>query len=777
MKIKEFSINRYGPLAAIPRVKLDDFNLFFGKNEDGKTLTIDALVKMLLGRDIKGFKDIDRVEENPTGFVILENEKKEFKVPEQGNLTSITDLSSSESRNIFIIRNSDLSIEGESELYIDVTDRLTGLRTKEISNIKKNLKKLGKLTRPDSDAQLSDTVEFDKIKSRANRSRKLIESIDGLQKEMVDGSFDELEETAAKLRAVKEKISLQLGTLEDARKRKKYESGKKALEALHASIDELEKLEKFNEGARQEWRYRERDVGAFVEEKNSHLKALKEYNKEDKKIETELGGKKRDFKTLEERKKQLDSKVRSELGNWEARSADLRKMEEESKFFIGVGKISVVLLFLVFVGYIFHPSTLIGIFGVIFLLLSGYSGYVQLQVSKERGWVGGWIKRAKLSLSELDLDADTIEGIYSNIQRFGEEYSRRNDELQELRRKNENLESKINEIRDDKVPKLKKKIREAEQVVNSLKEDSNTRTLDEYSKKLKIKEEHKTIIGEQSSILKNDFGNQGEGMAKSISFWGEKIKELEEYKNRAKDVEFEEKTINDLENTENQLDEEISEINEKMVNLQGVIEEIGRNINEILPLAGEYLHCKTSRDLEEIKKILNNFIKKVEDNTDATLRVMEIFEEIEAEEKTKVSELFGKESPISKYFEETTGGLYKEVTFNQDQGKIEVLRSMDGKVLEAEKLSGGAFDQLYLSIRLALGEKLLKDNKGFFILDDPFIKADSERVKKQIEVLRKISEAGWQVIYFSAKDEIKNALDGDIKAGKVNYVEVQGLAL
>ena len=211
-----------------------------------------------------------------------------------------------------------------------------------------------------------------------------------------------------------------------------------------------------------------------------------------------------------------------------------------------------------------------------------------------------------------------------------------------------------------------------------------------------------------------------------------------------------------------------------MKSIQKEMEEVERKANEILRLEKEYLYCKTLVDLEAIKEKLQRFINENERNKDDVLELIEIFEEIEAEEKEKVSELFGKESPISRYFNEITDGLYEEVTFNQETGKIEVKRK-DGVILEAEKLSGGAYDQLYLSIRLALGEKLLKDKKGFFIMDDPFIKADPDRLQRQIEMLRKISELGWQIIYFSAKGEIKEALKEDIKNGNINYVEIQGI--
>ncbi|GAG87719.1 unnamed protein product, partial [marine sediment metagenome] len=148
------------------------------------TLTIDALVKMLLRKNIRDFIHINRVEENPEGYVIIENEEKEeVKLPEKGDLTKLTDLTSSECRNIFIIRNSDLSIAAESEFYTNVTDRLTGLKTRQILSIKKKLQELGKLTRTDSTASLSNKKEFGKIKSRLDRAAGLVEGINTLEDE------------------------------------------------------------------------------------------------------------------------------------------------------------------------------------------------------------------------------------------------------------------------------------------------------------------------------------------------------------------------------------------------------------------------------------------------------------------------------------------------------------------------------------------------------------------------------------------------------------------
>lgn len=173
---------RYGPLPNADKILLHNFNLFWGKNEDGKTLTIDALIKLLLGRNVRDFERIDRVDENPEGYVIIEDDRgEEFKLPEKGNLTKIANLTPSECRNIFIIRNSDLSIAQESEFYTDVTDRLTGLRTEEISKIKEILREIGKIT---PTGKFKDTKNENFLKTRIKNAKRLIEKIENLSKEI-----------------------------------------------------------------------------------------------------------------------------------------------------------------------------------------------------------------------------------------------------------------------------------------------------------------------------------------------------------------------------------------------------------------------------------------------------------------------------------------------------------------------------------------------------------------------------------------------------------------
>lgn len=130
------------------------------------------------------------------------------------------------------------------------------------------------------------------------------------------------------------------------------------------------------------------------------------------------------------------------------------------------------------------------------------------------------------------------------------------------------------------------------------------------------------------------------------------------------------------------------------------------------------------------------------------------------------------ENGVSLYFKEITNNAYNKVTLDDSSGKIFV-EQKNGEKLEAEKLSAATYDQLYLSVRLALGEKLLKDDHAFFIMDDPFIKSDINRLRRQLEILHRISDLGWQIIYFSAKDEVKNLLKEIIKEDSYNFIETK----
>jgi len=131
-----------------------------------------------------------------------------------------------------------------------------------------------------------------------------------------------------------------------------------------------------------------------------------------------------------------------------------------------------------------------------------------------------------------------------------------------------------------------------------------------------------------------------------------------------------------------------------------------------------------------------------------------------------VRELFGAGDVASAALAEITAGAYTEVAYGVEEGGLTVRRS-DGEAFRAYQLSSGTYDQLYLATRLSLARRFLGDERGFFLLDDPFLTSDSKRLARQLEILLRLAREGWQIVYFSVKEEVRRALGGAINDGEV----------
>ena len=771
MRIKEFFVKRYGPLQEISYTLSHPFTLFVGKNEDGKTLTIDALVKLLLGRNVRDFgRILDRVEESPEGYCVIEGDDGgEIKLPEKGDLTKITAVTASECRNIFIIRDSDLSIARETEFYTTVTNRLTGLRTEEILETKEALREIGKIT---PGGMLRD-IKDENLKTRIEGAQDLVGSIEDLAHEMKEVQFDELEEGVVRNQEEIERIRHEIEHLGDARKRDKYAKGKEALDKLKTALGGKGELTVYNEGDAQLWRDCERDIQYHRDEKEALADKLKGNEEALKAIDKALSEKSRAFRIFEDRKKGLDA-VKTELNLYEIKRGECIQGEQKATAYLRMGIIAALLLGISLVGLIFRPSLPFYIAAPLFFVATFVLLIPQFQHIRDRAWLAGAFERITVALAKFKLSAESAEKIHALIQEFDEEYRTRGDEVQEITRKKENLEQGIAELRNRTIPDEEKKIKDAQGRIDDIRRKSGVESWQAYQQGLKSRQHHEKSVDEERGILRNLLGAKGETVEDAITFWQQELKALEQYRARSHGIQYDEGVVAQLKEAKDTSEASLVALHDSMTVFRKRLEEIEREANKILQLETDYLHCTTSVDLEAVRGKLHEFISGNEGTRDTVLKVMAIFEEIEAEEREKVAELFGTESPVSNYFGEITDGLYDAVLFNQERGCIEVRRK-DGRILEAEKLSGGAYDQLYLAIRLALGERILQGTKGFFVMDDPFVKADSTRLKKQIEVLMRISQLGWQVLYFSAKGEMKDALKSHIKRGAVNYVEIKGI--
>jgi len=780
MKIREFSIRRYGPLPDTGRVQLSGFSLIYGKNDDGKTLTIDAIVRLSLKAGRVIFSNIDRVDHEPDGYLIVEYGGKEIKVPEKGYLADIAKLTPQDLRNVFIIRDSDLSIPSENEIdfYKDVTDRLTGLRSGEISRIRQSLKEMGKLTRADSSAQLADSKDFDYVGSRIKRARGLIDEIDQLEKELRREGFDELEKGIFTAKAGLNQCEQELKNLEDARKRGNYEEGSKALAALDSAIKQLTALQSYSDNDEQIWSGAETKIRTYKEDVESQLVSeLDEKIKEHKDEKDKLSQKKPEFDVLKSIKAEIDRQIEPEKLLYEIKSGELASYKTMSRFSVAAVIVAILLLSISAVGIVLRPAPPFYILSAVSFIGLIVSAIFSLFPVQKKAWLAGLFARIKMRASRLNLAGETFDEIVGNIQKFNATYQKRETEIQQLSSNVMTLETQIRDLREKDLPDVRGKIREAENEIDSVKKKVDVETLQGYRERLKSKVTCEKSVAERIGILNTLFGSRGKLPEENLPFWRSEISALEQFKDIAKDVTYSEQAFTGLNGRITELRQQVEQLRGKMSDYSKQLDTIEREANEILLLEDDYIYCNTSQDLKAIQDKLEGFVHRVEETRDNTLAVMKIFEGVEQEEAEKISELFGKDSPVSRYFSEITDGIYQEVELVPDDSNRRRIRVKfgNGNVLYADQLLGGAYDQLYLSVRLALGEKLLKGDTGFFIMDDPLVKASQDRLQRQLDILRRVFRVGWQIIYFTAKNEVVDGLKHDIDTGKVSYLELQSI--
>jgi len=774
MKIKEFSILHYGPLADTGRVQLKNFNLFWGKNEEGKSLTIDALVKLLFGRNTKEFEKINRVEELPEGYIIINNEEKNIKIPENGYLPEIIDLSSGECSNIFIVRDSNLAPflnkSTEGDFYLSIIDHLTGLRSGEIEKIKKEILDIGGIT----PTFLFKDTKDERIKSRFEDATALLKEIEKFQTKVKSEDLDKLEKNTVfyteQLRIIEEKLS----NIVDAQKREKYEICNKAFNLLKESLQKIKALENYNKDDYQSWRDCEKEI---IESE----KRLADFNSELKNKETELENvntKYRDLcnyiEILEKRKVHIDE-IKNDIKEFQEKSIKLKSNETRDKFFAPASLISSLVLLASLLGMVINPLPLFEQLFFVSIPITIVFAYFHFSFLSKKARLASDLEKIYFTSSSYGLDSKEISNLVSKIQEFDKDFENANSEKIRLSANADNLKDDINELYFQKIPDEERVLQKSKNKIEEIKQKTGETTIEGYELKLELLQSLEKEISEQSKILKSHFDYGDISLDDNLYVWEEEIINIEVYKDKALDTKYNVIDENSYKQQKTEIVNQQKEIGTKIEEFKKYLKDIERKANSILQL-DEPIICDSSSDLLQIQNQLQRFIETLTNFRQNAIDSITIFNEIAKEEQTKISELFGKESLVSSYFSEITEGNYKEVDFNQRESKIFVIRK-DGHSLSADKLSGGAYDQLYFAIRCALGEKLLKGNKGFFILDDPFVKADPDRIKRQLLMLKTLTQKGWQIIYISSNGEIKDALKVEIETQEINYLEMPGLSL
>lgn len=771
MKLNEFSLTHYGPLPEKGRIILDQFNLFFGNNESGKTLTIDAIVKLLFGSDIRYLQGINRVDEKPEGYLIIKDDNnKELKFKGHEDFQKICDISPSEFSNLFIIRDSDLDISNETDFYTKITDRLLGLRTDDLKKIEKNLQDIGKIT----STGIFRNIKDEKIKDRLDDSEKISKEIIELNETVVNENFSTIEMDLIQIKEDIAKISQELDNLEIARKRDRFKRGNQALESLKTYKTKFEEIKDFNNQESQAWRENETIIFTNKRKKEQINSKISEKKETIKNLKSEIGNMEYDIVSPRNINEQLQDDINPELKDYEKRIGELANQIGKDKFILLTLKITTILLFVsIFLDLIF-PIVWSYAITFLFALVAVVAFFFKILLIHKRAYTNGIFERIKYKLSKYELSAETSQEILANINKFKVEYEKNETRISNLKKEKEKAEEKIDELRTEEIPAIDMNILNAQNVIDNIKTKSGAADLQDYIENVDLKNNYEKDISNQLSILE-DFGAFDKNEEKSINNWENEIKKIESFQDKAIGILYSEDKVRDLKDKKESLEKQYEELDQRLKDFQEKLRDIERRTTSVLQMSEESVICTSSNDLININCQIWDFIEEYNQTREDILEVIKIFKLIEIEGKERASEILNKESLTSEYFKTITDEAYQNVIFDVDSGRVKVTRK-EGVILEIDQLSGGTYDQINLAIRLALGEKILKDKVGFLIMDDPFIKSDQKRLQNQINLLKKIAQIGWQIIYFSCKSEIPIVLAEDISNGSVNYIQMEDLA-
>lgn len=155
-------------------------------------------------------------------------------------------------------------------------------------------------------------------------------------------------------------------------------------------------------------------------------------------------------------------------------------------------------------------------------------------------------------------------------------------------------------------------------------------------------------------------------------------------------------------------------------------------------LKNQYQQIDVSKT-DEYKQKLQHYNKMLLDLTDARLALDRSFYQLQTDYAPRLNNM------ACKILSTITDGRYIEFMVD-DEYNITV-RDKDNHLVSGEYLSGGTFDQIYFSLRMALVGLIAKDMP--VILDDAFALYDDQRLKKSIDYLKKIDN---QIILFSCQE-------------------------
>lgn len=652
MDVERVKIDSYGPLRDVDHEFDGGLTLLHGANESGKTLYVEAFVKMLLDAEAEGFPDIQRVQGMPAGFVEVDCSDGRLQLPDAGfSEVFPPPATSRDVRDAFVVRDVDLRRPrrsadfGRSSYLRDVTDRVLGARTGEIEQLQEELAELGDLT-----------PSFERLRNQ--QPRKLKDRV------------EEARELSADLESYVERCRDD-GALEDVQRLRRKR------ERMQELDEEIAELEIAKEQSKVE------DAQALVEELRAVDRRIEEREREREEVEQ-----------LRDLRREID-RYRKRLG----------QQDVDPEVILNAVAVLGLLFALSLLAAVVSPVTGMLVLSGVILAALLYVGQSYLDTRELVGEEDRLVREANYS----GVSGSTLPEVYVEVE---EEIEGFEAEFDRLRGERERVVGRLQEVFD----------------VDHVDADSWQEEVEEYADSVEDVDRSYT-----------------EG-------------ELEEARERLKELEH-----------------EMEEMEEEVKRHRERLREFDRRVREVSP--SDYLDGVDDVGVDSVLDLpvagcaVEEFVENVEADRDAAQLAIDVLEEMEQKEEEEIDELLGGDGYVRDVFRDVTDGSYVDVWYDGSSGAVKVERA-DGRELSAAELSQGTYDLLYLAIRLKLARELSGDEPGFLLLDSPFVHSDSDRVDREVRMLEDLAEDGWQILYLSFREVVRDAVE-EVDGARV--VEMEAL--
>lgn len=766
MKIKQLSIQSYGPLADKKYQFHDGFNLVFGRNEQGKSLTLDALTKLLLGKSSKKFAAINRVEDDPAAYgsfvsvtTIKDNQPESVKLQGKSTLTDLIGLTADECQNLFLIRNSNLSIgqdlSDQDRFYTSLTDRLTGLKTQEIQQVSQQLRDAVQIT--DKTAQFQNTSENFKLGERLQKAELLLSAegkITQLMQQDETEHWSDLEAQAVELKQKLSEYKQQLGQLESAKQIQESRAIWQKIQQLEKLHEQLAPLANISQSQLDEFRLAEQNLINLQEKKDELKQEIKNKNQKLIALEKELEKINRQIKQNNEAQQELENRIQPDLVLLAKKYATYNSYPTKPWWQIGL-YLGSSLLSLSVIAYLIKPVAIFLALVIIFCLATIVSFLKFILHNQQHQQLDRQLEQLKLDSVKYGIKGKKIEDILQQTQTFKQEFQALTQQQASLKAQTQQLKQDIVELDDKKISLIQEQLQRSQQQVAQIKTSHQLKTLADYEAKLNQKNSLTIQWQKLATLVTEKLGTAPENQD-DLDFWQEKIAQAQTLTEADQTIQYSPTLVTQLISAKDQAEIKLEQLKHSLSFIKTELRDLEKELNQVLKDRSEPILCENMNDLKQAVTELKALIEFHFNKRQQTLDIIKILDTIAEQEKEKVGELFGPKSAISQHFNKITNGRYDLVTFDQTTSQIQVRLTLEKTILTADKLSAGTYDQLYLAIRLGLGKQLLNQQTGFFILDDPFLKSDQKRLEDQLQMLLELAKQGWQIIYFSAKNEVKD---------------------